>query len=87
MGRVRERAKRREGAEKLDGEAEAGIYICFSGFSREAGEGEEKREKPRGSGRSCYRQNLLQAIWVARSKIRRLKKIGVTWTWLPKASF
>ena len=56
MGRARETTKdERGGGEKLDREAEARVYICFSGFRREAEDAEEKRENPRRSARSRFR--------------------------------
>ena len=48
--RARESEEERGGTERLDGEAEAGIYIYISASldsEREAGEAEEKREKAR----------------------------------------
>ena len=45
-----ESEEERGGSEKLDGEAKARIYICFSRFEREVGEAEEKWEKPRCQG-------------------------------------
>ena len=45
--RTREKGPERCGLFLVEGEAEAKVYICFSRFYREAGEAEEKRQKPR----------------------------------------
>jgi len=48
---------------KLEGEAGATIYICLTGFEREAKKLEEKLKKPTKSRRSSYKGESTSRIW------------------------
>lgn len=50
-----ERRGERGGGEKLDGEAEVGIYICLCRFGREAEEAGGKRKNPTRISRIGFR--------------------------------
>jgi hypothetical protein len=60
IGMERERPMGAErGGKNLKGEAGAVVYIWFTEFGREAGEAENKGEKPNKSRRSSYRRESI----------------------------
>jgi len=67
----------------LEGEAGAIVYIWFSGFAREEGEEEEKREKPTRSSRIGHRRESASSNLQRRTEDPMARNI---WSDVDKAS-